>query len=261
MSRSADSIRSGKRPRDDEEVSRYTSGPMDHTFGQHTAFPTTEAKDPEDRSVFEYLSSVRTEAENDRSFFYVDRKVASETTCDVSPNPQLNSDPIYIDQEWARSLLDRFLQLKESIKTERFDPSEPKYSVPTSAALWRTHVFENPPPPIEVFFLLLDHLTVIKMIVYFTKWLSTSTNENVSRWVFLMFLRLDSLLDFDETSIVRELGKKAQKILLKTSGRDIEPMAKFTIEMVLVIVGEYYGQRDLLASLANSDLDSTVHSS
>lgn len=253
MSRSADSIRSGKRPRDDDEISTYTSGPLDHTFGQHTAFPISTTEDPEERSVFEYLSSVRNEAENDRCFFYVDRKADSlNTSVRAGLNPQPPTEVIFIDQEWAKSLMDRFLQIKANIESHQLDLSDTSYAVPSSAALWRTTLFKDPPPLIESFFLVLDHPTVIKLIVYFTKWLSTSTNENLSKWIFLTFLRLDCLLDSDETCIVRDLGKKAQKILQKTSGRDIPPVAKYTIEMVLIIVGEYYGQRDLLILTASS---------
>lgn len=118
-------------------------------------------------------------------------------------------------------------------------------SVPQSAGQWRELVFTTAPS--TDFLLLLEHTTVVKLIIYYTKWLLTLMPEKLSKWIFATFVRLDKGLNFAEVSIVRDLGKKARKLLTKAHDDDaLSSTVKYTLAMVLAVVGAYYGQKDLL---------------
>lgn len=144
-------------------------------------------------------------------------------------------------------------------KTEQEDLMQ----VPQSANAWRTLVFSSPPP--KDFFARLEHPTVIKLVVYFTRWLLPSMPASASEWLWQVFVRLDCGLVHTELAIVRDLGLKAKKLRLKhqeQKGSDQEGESKITtedcldvrenpgpsetIDRVLAVVGSYYGQRDLL---------------
>lgn len=235
-------VMSSKRVKLDNEKS-YTKGPLDETFGQHAAFPVGEEGPSE---VHEYLHKVRQEALNDRSFFYVERDSSSSKPMEVEDEVEdANESHIVINEKWKHNLLSRFMNLKETLTPDTITGDTSNIPVPQSASAWRTYVFQNPPPPIAYFFNSLDHPTVIKLVVYFTKWLSASTPETLSQWIFTVLLRLDKLLDSTETAIIRDFGKKARKLADKREKAD-RSVGQFTIDMVLVIVGEYYGQKDIL---------------
>lgn len=218
----------------------YTKGPLDETFGQHAAFPINDPHH-ERSEVHQYLQSVRQEALNDRSFYYVEKK---QTSPIVSTTPSKTTPPT-INKHWRSNLMAKFLELKSSLFESQNFGDTYNIPIPQSATTWRTYVFENTPPPIGFFYNSLDHPLLIKLIVYFTKWLSANIPETLSQWIFIVFLRLDNVLDSTETSIVRDFGKKARKLADKrtTVGSTV---GDYTIDMVLIIVSEFYGQKDIL---------------
>lgn len=254
------------------DVGSFTQGPLDATFGQHAAFPVTqldEATDPLTDSVQSYLESVRREAEKDQCIYY--------THISQNPPPEDNENEAIKDSKeectiavesdnneiWRTELMEEFLRLKADVEiylqSLRVQPdhssenqpeaeanTEIPFDIPETATAWRQYIINNPPPSIEFFFLHLNRPTIIKLLIYASKWLSANSNENLSMWIFLLFLRLDSLLDHIDCSIVRDLAKKAIKIKANTNPQDINDVSKYTIDMVIVIVGEYYRQRDLL---------------
>ncbi|CUM47370.1 unnamed protein product [Debaryomyces tyrocola] len=254
------------------DVGSFTQGPLDATFGQHAAFPVTkqrnEATDSLTDSVQSYLESVRREAEKDQCIYYSHRSQnpapgdnENET---IEDSKEESIIPIAPDNNeiWKTELMEEFLRLKEDVeiylqslkvqpnhtsenKTEAEANTEMPFDIPETATAWRQYIINNPPPSIK-FFLHLNRPTIIKLLIYATKWLSANSNENLSKWIFLLFLRLDNLLDHIDCSIVRDLAKKAVKIKVNTSPQDINDVSKYTIDMVIVIVGEYYRQRDLL---------------
>ncbi|QBM89624.1 Survival motor neuron SMN interacting protein 1 SIP1 [Metschnikowia aff. pulcherrima] len=125
------------------------------------------------------------------------------------------------------------------------------YTVPESAGKWRELVLNTPAPPQEYFQSTLEHPTVIKLVVYYTKWLLGSMPENLADWIFATFVRLDNGLDHQELAIVRALGIKAQKLREKlieaaTQGTEISHVALLCVDMVLAVVSHYYRQRDLV---------------
>lgn len=254
------------------DVGSFTQGPLDATFGQHAAFPvpqSDESTDPLADSVQSYLESVRREAEKDQCIYYTHRSQNSppddneSDTIEDSKEESTVVIPPDNNEIWKRELMAEFLRLKEEVeiylqslkvqpdhisedKPEAEANTEISFDIPETATAWRQYIINNPPPSIKFFFLHLNRPTIIKLLIYATKWLSANSNENLSKWIFLLFLRLDNLLDHIDCSIVRDLAKKAIKIKVNTSPQDINDVSKYTIDMVIVIVGEYYRQRDLL---------------
>lgn len=154
-------------------------------------------------------------------------------------------------------------QSEDAVSDAQEAEQEDLMQVPQSANAWRTLVFSSPPP--KDFFARLEHPTVIKLVVYFTRWLLPSMPSSASEWLWQVFVRLDCGLVHTELAIVRDLGLKAKKLRLKhqeQKGSDQEGESKVTtedcldvrenpgpsetIDRVLAVVGSYYGQRDLL---------------
>lgn len=126
------------------------------------------------------------------------------------------------------------------------------YKVPESAGNWRELVFKNPAPTQEYFQNILEHPTVIKLIVYYTKWLLASMPKSLAEWIFATFVRLDSGLDHQELAIVRALGVKAQKLREKflegvAAGAHVSDVAQQCVDMILAVISQYFGQRDLVS--------------
>lgn len=217
----------------------YTQGPLDEAFGQHSAFPLDAAEDSED-PVYQYLKSVRQEAQADKPFHFVERASTTETK-------ESAQTELIIPQEKVDEIMRAFDALKKD-KTEDLQSdseTEQHYDVPESAAVWRKKVFTEQPDP--SFLKSLEHTTIIKLIVYYTKWLLINMPEQLGLWIFTTFLRLDRDLDHREMAIVRDLGKKALKLREKLGdANDVAPAVEHIIDMTLSIVAVHFRQRDLL---------------
>ncbi|CAH2350402.1 hypothetical protein CLIB1423_01S09274 [[Candida] railenensis] len=239
-----------------EDEKTYTQGPLDEIFGQHPAFPLSTDVDIEGEDVMKYLAEVRQEAEADRHVHFVERERSVKKERELASQPEINEprdDPSSAAARlaWKEDLMRAFLLLKEEVDTHKHRiemvSSSKTYNLPETAASWRKYIFEkNTGPSIELLFNSVDHATAIKLLIYCTQWLSTNTPANLSKWIYMLFLRLDNLLDHSEFAIVRGLAKKAIKLREKP---DLSSVSSYTIEMVIVIVGEYYRQRDLLIVL------------
>ncbi|ABN66682.1 predicted protein [Scheffersomyces stipitis CBS 6054] len=223
---------------------------MDATFGQYPAF-SVETSD-EDNDVALYLQSVRREAEEDSCVHFVERHEVEATKensdIDKAIDSKISTTESHPLDQWSEDLLTRFESLKQQLQTLQTEihssvPSD--FEVPDTANQWRKFVFEHEPPSIVYFYKNIERATVIKLLVYFTKWLTLSSSAVLSRWIWIALIRIDNLLDPNECSVIRDLAKKASKL----SSKDVDnatPASKYTINMILVLVRNYYGQRDLL---------------
>jgi survival of motor neuron protein-interacting protein 1 len=230
-------------------------------FGQQPALPIESVSDEESledivsQQVRQYLVSVRKEV-------YADELEVLAQAQNITNADHLETDQESCHEEvengsdngldWSRSVVDVLLRLKEragtsSLHDESNQPYDESVIIPETANEWRKLVMETMPPSIG-FFYALDHSTVFKLVIYFTKWLSVSTNENLSRWIWLCFVRIDNLLDASEVSLLRDLAKKATRLIDKAHVFE-NRIASYTIAMVILVVGIYYGQRDMLDSL------------
>lgn len=146
---------------------------------------------------------------------------------------------------WKSTVLRELVRIKSDLAKSPLDYVECTLD-PNSIPKWKKHVFDSAPPPMGFFF-GLERPTVLKLLVYCTRWLSVLVNANLSQWIWCAILRIDNVLDANEASVMRDLGKKAVKLLARLN--NASDIAKYTIDMVTVVVSEYYGQRDLMLEL------------
>lgn len=218
-----------------QKLAAETLGPLDEVFGQRSAF----GLERDDSDAMRYLASVRREAENDQCVHFVAAEPRRRPVADEAPV----APPHGALAQWQDRLVDSFLALKEELQTQlaRHDSGPPPV-LPQTAAAWRQHVFGGAAPTTAVVF-AMNHATAIKLLIYTTQWLSANTPDNVSRWIYMLFLRIDNLLDRSECAIVRDLAKKAARL---RGSPNLTPMSRYTVDMVLCIVARYYRQLDLL---------------
>lgn len=299
--RSVARFNSNKRPK--RETCNYTQGPLDETFGQHSAFPLDSVPgEGEDANVYQYLKLVRQEAEEDAAVHFVKREAEGS-------EPVRREKSIQLLEEYVALVLLRLLSQKEHIsklqetslgavdlrsiivdaersdgesltengpELEEIQPSlenqeltsevheessefaenhtytSSEYPpIPETASAWRSLVLTLVPPPLGFFTDILEHATIIKLIVYYTKWLLVLMSPTLGEWIFITFVRLDNGLDHTELALVRDLGRKAKKLRTKflegkKEGVEIPKTAEETVDMILAVVGSYFGQRDLL---------------
>ncbi|KAI5963019.1 uncharacterized protein KGF55_002811 [Candida pseudojiufengensis] len=199
-----------------------------------------EGVDPE---VLKYFLDVKHEAQS-LSLLYHETESNTENT---SIEDKEDSE-IEISHNRDYSLYDKFIALKEKLKTHVVDPSSlnKQYNLK-----WKTS-FQNPPPDIDYFIFALDRKICFEILIFLTKWITLSTTVNTSLWIWKIFLKLDNLLEANECSILRDLANTAisRKQQMKEAGKSANSTSKFTYYMVIIIVGKYYGQTDLLDSLS-----------
>lgn len=244
----------------------------DQVFGQYPALPVgiDNDEDEDSKDVMQYLRSVRREAEREHVVYFSDKRKLEDNQVGLqddrsnqTENPQVHfeaSKLLEVGQKdeakfnlWQDNLLSKFLDLKQTLAQFNWQSmAVPNVHLPETAVQWRKYILEHNPYPIQYFYTRIDRPTIFKLIVYFTKWLSVSTSSNLSKWIWTIFLRMDNLLDPNECSVLRDLGKKAVKLSTRLTSDNSSEVSQYAIDMIIVIVGNYYGQRDLLGSRCNS---------
>lgn len=229
---------------------------LDETFGQYPAFSILGADDiadEESHQVAAYLKSVREDAVRDAPVHFVPSspKDRSQQSCMA---PSSETEPT----RWCSDVLHRFNQLQCRIKQEKTQLTQSVliYECPETAAQWRQSIFELDPPGMSVI-LQFDRAKVFRLVVYITRWLSLSVNEHFSKWIWVLLSLVEKPLDCNESAVMHELGRKAQKLECKSQGGEI---ARYTIDFVRVLVGHAFGQFDILERLQatpyNNDAES-----
>ena len=133
-----------------------------------------------------------------------------------------------------------FMALKSQMDMEDLEPVQ--WTQPANIASWRKRVMEAGPPSFQVIY-QFDHSTAMKLAVHFTSWLSATTNDNFSQWIYVLLLRIDNLLDSDDCHIIRSLGKKAVKLL--ETPKEYNDTALYTFRFIVLVVNKYYRQSDI----------------
>lgn len=221
------------------EVGRYTQGPLDATFGAHPVLPTGG-----DDEVLRYLQAVRHEALADEAVSFASRDREVLEALRVMQRVPVNE----AFREWAALAVEQLMATKIAMRNHQATDTEAS-GIPSTSSAWRELVMGTEPPQYE-FFAALSHPTVIKLIVYTTKWLSASTSQNLSLWIFTLLVRLEAPLDHTETAIMRELAKKAIRICSK--GTHLDGITRYTTGLVVAVVGLYFGQADLLGDYSDT---------
>lgn len=145
---------------------------------------------------------------------------------------------------FAQAVVAKLQEVKFQVQTEsERDLDGIDIPVPHNPKQWRQFVFENQPPPLAWFVLVVDRPTIFKLLNYFTKWLCSSSDDNLSLWIWTVFVRIDREMDANEVAVIRDLGKKARKLVEKV---EADNPVKYTLEMVVAVVAYYYGQKDIV---------------
>lgn len=212
---------------------------------------TIEGVRIEDLGVYEYLKSVREEAES--AGFKRIKSDLSDDDDDIyiappSIPPSTTPAPATLAansmNDWKSIFMKDFLKLKSEVIAQECD----LWPQPGSAAQWRRYITENPPIKFDIIQTQFDHATCMKLLVHFTSWLSSKTNDNFSQWIYVMFLRIDNVLEYSDSGIIRQLGKKALR-LLDNPETQFTDTSRYTCEFIVLIVVEYYNQRDLASPI------------
>lgn len=198
-----------------------------------------------DQDVLHYLQNVRNEANTINQILYHDKSEhihVGEGELFLTQELILDGDVEF--DEWAHQLVIKFKLLKEKIRSQDTEliSYDNKYSLK-----WKT-AFKHSPPDINYVIYALDRKMCFDILVELTKRLSITMKETFGQWIWKLFLKLDNLLEASECSILRELAKTAMKLKSKLdeSSTVENSIARFTFDMIVVIVGTYYGQSDLL---------------
>ncbi|KAG5419726.1 hypothetical protein I9W82_001606 [Candida metapsilosis] len=206
------------------------------------ALPINDANT--DQDVLRYLQDVRNEATSMNHIFYHERENSSRETDLIASteDPVAITDPAF--DAWSSQLIHNFKQLKEKIRNQ--DPKTISYDTKYSLK-WKT-AFKNSPPDINYFAYALDRKLCFDILAELTKRLSITMKETFGQWIWKLFLKIDNILEASECARMRELAQVAIKLKskLEESTTVVNSVAGFTFDMIIVIVGTYYGQYDLL---------------
>lgn len=234
----------------------YMQGPLDPVFGQRSAFPIVIdvagvelGKEPAD--VTEYLAQVRLEACTSGR--------PEDGDGDASDNSDSSDDYVYYrarDEEAAeelvvsRPLLDEYMaefrRKRSEYEAYRMGLHElDAIDLPQSAREWKRFVWDVPCEPAHIA-QIIEEDEHVKLLVYFGKWLSLNVNDNFRTWLFGVLEAIEEVLVPAELSVVRQLGKKALRQLQTARTLDGHAADVVVYSKLLVIVGFFYKQRDLL---------------
>lgn len=178
------------------------------------------------------------------------QEMAEDAEVPVAPPSTATRPPL----PFAKHVLQRLQQLKFTVEREE-DLSHLDIPIPKTPKELHNYVFENPPPPLPWFVVGITRSQVFELVDLFTQWLSASSDDNLSVWIWTVFVRLDREMEANEMAVIRSLGKKAAQLLTEV---DQTNPVRFTLHMVVVVVAYYYGQLDLLLSIPQDQLEEAV---
>ena len=116
---------------------------------------------------------------------------------------------------WHNALLASFRSVRQSLHANPPTPLlplavSPSLPVRKQRSLWQQHIFNTHPTPKELWG--IDQQTVLRLLKWLTQRMSEMAKHKNGRcwsqWLWGLLVRLDDCLTADETSIVRELGKR-----------------------------------------------------
>lgn len=116
---------------------------------------------------------------------------------------------------WHNALLTSFRSVRQGLHANPPAPLlplavSPSLPVRKQRSLWQQHIFNTHPTPKELWG--IDQQTVLRLLKWLTQRMSEMAKHKNGRcwsqWLWGLLVRLDDCLTADETSIVRELGKR-----------------------------------------------------
>lgn len=233
--------------------SEAVKGPLDPMFGQHRAFPIsidTKDIDPnrKPQDVMEYLAQVRLEAQRSEIIDSGRYKYSDSGALYRLDDHKNDSKILVVDKATSQKYMNKYYEARTKYCNYRNQLTELNaIDLPKTQREWKYFIFNNE-PTYDFVAQIIEEKQVMKLIVYFTKWLNMDVNSNFESWIWMILEATDSDLDSSNQSVMRNLGKKAQKQLRnKLDERNTMIMMK-----ILTIVGVFYRQKDLLEK---EDLD------
>lgn len=229
------------------------------TFGQSPAFPLVlldeNDLDSEIKKVHDYLLDVRCEAKKEHVIFYQKTDQNSGYKNDLLALkkkddiiPKKHSIVLNINILKKHEIVKKFLSLKHLIDENKnfiIADEKTKIQFPTKMKEIRKFVFENNPPTISFFYNELDRRSIFKIFDYIRKWINKNINLRLLKWIWFFFLRINNTIDINECFCIRRLAIKIKNTFLQDD-QETKPSFVFVKDVILTIVSEYYGQKDLL---------------
>lgn len=111
---------------------------------------------------------------------------------------------------------------------------------PDKFTAWRAFMLNH--KPTKPLLQALPHHTVLRLIIYMKKLVNKSMKGNLNLWSLALFLKLTDVLEYGEVHELREVSKKLLYVRQKENTPD---EVKMVCDVVIVIVYEIYGQKDL----------------
>lgn len=250
----------------------YVQGPLDPKFGQRPAFPVViDVKnidiDKIPSNVNEYLAQVRIEADkfsiikkgnqnDDDDYVYYKKPtlidIENEKSIYVNQiqNKVQSKNEYIVPQDFIDKYLKEFIKKREEYNDYRMKLFElDAIELPVTAKQWKKFIWEV---SCEKSYIaqIIEEGEHVKLIVYFSKWLGINLEDNYVEWLFAILESIEDVLKSSEISVLRQLGKKAQKQIIQISNKSDNTSNNLeTYWKILVIIGVFYKQRDILKSI------------
>jgi Survival motor neuron (SMN) interacting protein 1 (SIP1) len=209
-----------------------------------------------------YLFSVRNEAEGLPALTYIPpNSVTNTNTANGTPTatPSKLSKPIPPSSEgnpWETQFLTYYTSLRETIATHtpptltqpeldlllHINPSNRPTTSSQEDSLWRLKTLD---PPSLTLLTMLDHQRIIHLLTHLRKKMSANVRPEQCMWLLFLLAALGDLgvLNGDEVDLLRRIGRKCLSVRGGLEGEG--EVVRGTIDMVVCVIREFYGQRDL----------------
>jgi Survival motor neuron (SMN) interacting protein 1 (SIP1) len=270
--RNPNGLRSGsKRVRVYSDAQPRTSGELDLESGQRSAFPTiqcTEVKGDVPLNPTDYIALVRSEAAKRPPFVWssgnslvvpAGRRTLKSYEDGVSLNsaPASGSKlvsqsgtirttlPYAIDSNWHFLFIEKFEHVKEcALSVSAEGMQTPAVVIPDTMAKWRLFMLDDAHPPTLSLVKSFSVGTIVTLLGYQTKWISTRLSERFTQWIYSLLVCLPSVLEGKDIAILREMAKKSIKIRIRPD-KPLDTNTCYALDMIISIVAGYYRQHDL----------------
>lgn len=192
--------------------------------------------------VSKYLSGVKRELELGEQVFHSKRHKSAR----VPDAIEVEVDVKKVDLKfrlWAEEFAVKFeLQRSKWLSEEFLEPVS--FTTPETFTGWRGYMVNT--VPTKSLLNSLDHSTIMKLVTYLKKLITKSPKGHINLWATGLFLRLTDVLNYNEIHELRQLSNRLITLRLQA---DVSLDTQVVCLMIIAIVFEKYGQRDLYVRL------------
>ncbi|GMM38856.1 hypothetical protein DASC09_061950 [Saccharomycopsis crataegensis] len=174
-------------------------------------------------------------------------------------NDQETSQSKYESDQWRTSFIEDFKKQKAEYENDDGKEEEEEEEegidecgedktkdidvekLPENFTGWRAFMINNKPS--KYLLVLLPQATILKLIIYMKKLVDKSMKGHMKLWTPALFLRLSDVLEYNDVYELREVSKKM--IFFKKNKKLQDKESKLTCDIIIAIVYDIYGQKDL----------------